>query len=105
MADPQAQALARELSRGAYDADDLPNLARNVYVRCLLKIRSVGGRSGSAKDLALTVTGEVLKELVGMHFGAGDVQGLLNEQAGVVTDAPGEPAKAAPALDPHDLGL
>ena len=104
MADAQTQALARELSRGSYDADDLPNLARNVYVRCLLKVRQVGGKSSNAKDLALTVTGEVMKELVGMHFSAGDVQKLLDEQEGVVANEPAADKPKAPTLDPYDLG-
>src|SRR3954471_25080298 len=106
MADARTQALARELAKGSYDADDMPNLARNIYVRCLLKVHSVGGRSEQAKTLALTVTGEVMKEIVGMQFGARDVQQLLDEQAGVKDEATGAPAKAAPkALDPYDLGM
>ena len=107
MADARTQALARELAKASYDADDLPNLARNIYVRCLLKVHSVGGRSGQAKELALQVTGEVMKEIVGMHFGVRDVQALLNEQEGKKKDdgAPAEPAKPKPSLDPHDLGL
>jgi hypothetical protein len=106
MADARTQALARDLAKANYDADDLPNLARNIYVRCLLKVHSVGGRSDQAKTLALTVTGEVMKEIVGMHFGAKDVQELLNEQAGVKSE--GEPASEKPKpkpLDPYDLGM
>jgi hypothetical protein len=109
MADARTQALAKELAKANYDADDLPNLARNIYVRCLLKVHSVGGRSGQAKDLSLQVTGEVMKEIVGMHFGAKDVQALLDEQEGGAKKkddgAPAEPAKPKPSLDPHDLGL
>jgi len=105
-ANAQAQALARELSTANYDADDLPNLARTIYVRCLLKVHSVGGASSSAKSVALTVTGNVLKQIVGMHFAAADVQALLDEQAGVTPAAADKPAKPKPPqLDPHDLGM
>lgn len=105
-ASSQAQALVRELSTATYDADDLPNLARTVYVRCLLKVHSVGGRSSSAKSVALTVTGNVLKQLIGMHFAATDVQKLLDEQEGQAEAAPAadKPSKATP-IDPYDLGL
>jgi hypothetical protein len=105
-ATPQTQALARELARGNFDADDLPNLARNIYVRCLLKVQSVGGRSGHAKAVSLTVTGEVMRELVGMHFSDKDVQDLLDEgQKPDEAAAKAEPS-ATPAanLDPYDLG-
>jgi len=106
MADARTQALTRELAKGNYDADDLPNLARNIYVRCLLKVHSVGGRSDHAKTLALTVTGEVMKEIVGMHFGAKDVQTLLDEQQGGKAEGDAAPEKAKPkALDPYDLGM
>ena len=106
MADARTQALARDLAKANYDADDLPNLARNIYVRCLLKVHSVGGRSDQAKTLALTVTGEVMKEIVGMHFGAKDVQELLNEQAGVKSEGEPVPEKPKPKpLDPYDLGM
>ena len=101
----QTQTLARELARGKFDADDLPNLARNIYVRCLLKVQSIGGRSSNAKALSLTVTGEVMKELIGMHFSAGDVQSLLDEQEGGDKAAAEQPPKPpGPSLDPHDLG-
>jgi hypothetical protein len=106
MADARTQALTRELAKGSYDADDLPNLARNIYVRCLLKVHSVGGRSDQAKTLALTVTGEVMKEMVGMHFGPKDVQTLLDEQEGAKTPGEGAPEKPkAKPLDPYDLGM
>ena len=111
MADARTQALARELAKASYDADDLPNLARNIYVRCLLKVHSVGGRSNQAKELSLTVTGEVMKEMVGMYFSTKDVQALLDEQEGGAKKkpadgaAPEEPKKPKPSLDPHDLGL
>jgi hypothetical protein len=106
MADARAQALAREISTANFDADDLPNLARNVYVRCLLKVFAVAGRNNTAKPLALTVTGEVMKEIVGMHFSADDVQSLLDEQEGKKPDAEAVPEKPKPkALDPYDLGM
>jgi hypothetical protein len=104
MADVRTQALARELAKGSYDADDLPNLARNIYVRCLLKVHSVGGKSNQAKTLALQVTGEVMKELVGMHYGANDVQALLDEQAGEKDQPVAEKPLPKP-LDPYDLGM
>ena len=104
-ANSQAQALARELSTASYDADDLPNLARTVYVRCLLKVRSVGGTSSSAKSIALTVTGNVLKQIIGMHFTATDVQKLLDEQAGVSPAAADEPTSKSKPIDPYDLGM
>jgi hypothetical protein len=102
-ANSQAQALARELSTAHYDADDLPNLARNIYVRCILKVHSVGGRSSSAKSVALTVTGNVMTQLLGMHFTAKEVQDLLDEQEGKPKSAP--EAGTSPALDPYDLGM
>ena|SRR5258708_695771 len=105
-ANAQAQALARELSTANYDADDLPNLARTIYVRCLLKVHSVGGASSSAKSVALTVTGNVMKQIVGMHFTGSDVQNLLDEQAGEKPVAADQAAKApAKPLDPYDLGM
>jgi hypothetical protein len=76
----QARALASELSRATYQADDLPNLARNVYVRCLLKVHGIAGRHGSAKSVAIQVTANVLKQLVGFHFTPADVQKLLDEE-------------------------
>jgi len=76
----RAGALAAELAAANYQADDLPNLARNVYVRCLLKVHSIAGRSGSAKTVAHQVTANVLKQLVGMHFTLADVQKLLDEE-------------------------
>jgi hypothetical protein len=79
-ANSQARALAGQLSSATYQADDLPNLARNVYVRCLLKVHSTGGRSSNAKSVALQVTANVLKQLVGFHFSIADVQGLLAEE-------------------------
>jgi hypothetical protein len=101
MATANTQALARELLSANYDADDLPNLARKVYVSCLLKVHAVGGRANAAKSIALSVTGNVLKQLVGMHFTALDVQSLLDEQEG--GSKPAEPRTTA-SLDPHDLG-
>jgi hypothetical protein len=103
-ASSQAQALARELSTASYDADDLPNLARNIYVRCILKVHSVGGRSSSAKSVALTVTGNVMKQLLGMHFSASEVLSLLDEQEGKGKHAPDQPGTPS-ALDPYDLGM
>jgi len=104
----QAQALVRELSTANLDADDLPNLARNIYVRCLLKVRALGGAHNSAKSVALTVTGNVLKQMVGMHFSPTDVQKLLDEQekGGGATAAPAadQPGKPNP-IDPYDLGM
>jgi hypothetical protein len=107
MADPnsQAQALARELSTAHYDADDLPNLTRNIYVRCLLKVHAAGGASNSAKSVALTVTGNVLKQIVGMHFTASDVQKLLDEEAAGGAGAGDQPKQAAIPIDPYDLGM
>jgi hypothetical protein len=105
-ASSQAQALVRELATANYDADDLPNLARNVYVRCLLKVHAVGGRTNAAKSVALTVTANVLKQLVGMHFGAPDVQKLLDEQEGVAPAAADQAGKPPPKpIDPYDLGM
>ena len=97
--------MTRELSSANYDADDLPNLARNVYVRCLLKVHSVGGAS-NAKQIALQVTGNVLKQIVGMHFTVKDVQNLLDEQAQGAAPA-GYQAGKAPTkpIDPYDLGM
>ena len=98
--------MTRELSSANYDADDLPNLARNVYVRCLLKVHSVGGASSSAKQIALQVTGNVLKQIVGMHFTAKDVQNLLDEQAQGSAPAGDQAGKAAAKpIDPYDLGM
>jgi hypothetical protein len=79
-ANTRARALAAELATAKYQADDLPNLARNVYVRCLLKAHAVAGRSGSAKTVAQQVTANVLKQLVGFHFSVADVQKLLDEE-------------------------
>jgi hypothetical protein len=76
----QAQALAAQLSATDFKADDLPNLVRNVYVRCLLKIHGVAGRNRDAKSLALQITAHVLKQKVGFHFTAAEVQGLLDEE-------------------------
>jgi hypothetical protein len=103
----QAQAaLTRELSSANYDADDLPNLARNVYVRCLLKVHSVSGPNNSAKQIALQVTGSVLKQIVGMHFTVKDVQSLLDEQERGPAPAGDQAAKPAPKpIDPYDLGM
>jgi hypothetical protein len=103
-ASSQTQALARELSAASYDADDLPNLARNIYVRCLLKVHSVGGANNSAKSVALTVTGNVLKQMLGMHFSVSDVQKLLDEQEGGGKAASDQPGKPSP-IDPYDLGM
>jgi hypothetical protein len=89
-ANTRAQALATELATANYQADDLPNLARNVYVRCLLKVHSVAGRSGSAKTVAQQVTANVLQQIVGFHFSVAEVQKLLEEE-----EAPAD--KAAPA--------
>jgi hypothetical protein len=76
----RARALTAELAAANYQADDMANLARNVYVRCLLKVHAVVGRSGSAKTVAQQVTANVLKQLVGMHFTLSDVQKLLDEE-------------------------
>jgi hypothetical protein len=103
-ANTQAQALARELSTANYDADDLPNLARSIYVRCLLKVHAVGGRNDSAKSVALTVTGNVMKQILGMHFTVAEVQKLLDEQAGLTESASDKPIKAT-KIDPYDLGM
>jgi hypothetical protein len=75
----QAQALAAELSAANFQADDLSNLARNVYVRCLLKVHGIAGRNMSAKVIALKITAHVLQQKVGFHFTAADVQSLLDE--------------------------
>jgi hypothetical protein len=89
----KVRSLATELSSATYQAKDLPNLARNVYVRCLLKVHSVAaGRTSQAKSLALAVTANVLKQLVGFHFTVADVQELLDEweeeeQTGDATEA------------------
>jgi len=82
MAAPNARArsLMTELTTASYQADDLPNLARNVYVRCLLKVHSVGGRTSSAKTVSLQVTAKVLKQIVGFHFTVAEVQGLLEDE-------------------------
>jgi hypothetical protein len=93
-ANTRARSLAAELASKDYQADDLHNLARNVYVRSLLKVHSVGGRTASAKSVALTVTANVLKQLVGFHFTPAEVQSLLDEEA-----AP-EPEPPSPAEDP-----
>jgi len=81
MADARkVRSLATELSTASYQAKDLPNLARNVYVRCLLKVHAAAvGRTSQAKPLALAVTANVLKQLVGFHFTVAEVQELLDE--------------------------
>jgi hypothetical protein len=76
----QAGALAAQLVATEFKADDLPNLARNIYVRCLLKIHGVAGRNRDAKSIALQLTAHVLKHKVGFHFTPADVQGLLDEE-------------------------
>ncbi len=81
----QARALANELSAANYQADDLPNLARNVYVRCLLKVYGISGRSSNAKSVALQVTANVLKQLVGFHFSLAEVESLLAEEEAPAT--------------------
>jgi hypothetical protein len=78
----QNQTLAAELAATAFKAEDLPNLARNIYVRCLLKVRSAGGRSVSARTIALSITAQVLKHQVGFHFTKDDVSALLDEEDG-----------------------
>ncbi len=75
----QARALAAQLSATDFKADDLPNLARNVYVRCLLKVHGIAGRNRDAKSIALQITAHVLKQKVGFHFAVADVQALLDE--------------------------
>jgi len=104
MATANPQALARELLSANFDADDLPNLARKIYVSCLLKVHAVGGRANAGKAIALSVTGSVLKQLVGMHFTTVDVQSLLDEQAAAKQQPKSESGRPAASLDPHDLG-
>jgi hypothetical protein len=94
----RTRSLAAELAAANYQADDLPNLARNVYVRCLLKGHAAAGRSASVKSVALKVTAHVLKQLVGFHFTLEDVQALLDEEEEAAgKEPPPTPNRAKPA--------
>jgi hypothetical protein len=95
----KVRSLATELSTANYQAKDLPNLARNVYVRCLLKVHSAsGGRTSQAKGMALAVTANVLKQLVGFHFTTAEVQQLLDEEE--QGEQAGDTAKKDDATEP-----
>ncbi|MEJ0070385.1 MAG: hypothetical protein WDO24_18655 [Pseudomonadota bacterium] len=45
-----------------------------------MKVYGISGRSSNAKSVALQVTANVLKQLVGFHFSLAEVESLLAEE-------------------------
>lgn len=86
------QALAARLAADSYEADDIVNLARNIYVRALLRVHALAGRNLSAKTIALSVTAQVLRQQVGFYFTAEEVRKLMEDEE----DGEGEGAAQPP---------
>lgn len=91
------QALAARLAADSYEADDIVNLARNIYVRALLRVHSLAGRNLSAKTIALAVTAQVLRQQVGFYFTAEEVRKLMEDEENGEGEGTAEPPPAKTA--------
>lgn len=74
-----ANALVAQILSESYQAQDLTQLVRLIYVRVLFRIAKVANGKRQSGQMGKQITAQILTAMLGYHFDAEEVEKLLDE--------------------------